>query len=58
VRQPVVEVAQLATNLLLDRLQGREESGSDHRLRAEIVYRASTGKAASTGGAGGGHTAR
>jgi len=46
VRQPVVEVAQLATDLLLDRLQGRDErSVSDHRLRAEIVCRASTGRA-------------
>ncbi len=44
VRQPVVEVAQLATELLLDRLQDRAEDTSDHRLRAEIVYRASTGK--------------
>jgi LacI family transcriptional regulator len=45
VRQPVVEVAELATDLLLDRLQGRVKDGSDHRLRAQIVYRASTGRA-------------
>jgi LacI family transcriptional regulator len=43
VRQPVAEVAQLATDVLLDRLQGREGNTSDHRLRAEIVCRASTG---------------
>lgn len=46
VRQPVVAVAQLATDLLLDRLQGRTEDGFDRQLFAEIVYRASTGRAA------------
>ena len=44
VRQPVAEVAQLATDVLLDRLQGRAEKSSDHRLRAKIVPRASTGR--------------
>jgi LacI family transcriptional regulator len=43
VRQPVFEVAQLATNMLLDRLQGRADETSDRQLRAEIVCRASTG---------------
>ncbi len=43
VRQPVVEVAKLATDLLLDLLQGRATRISDHRLPAEIVRRASTG---------------
>ena len=43
VRQPVVEVAQLATELLLDRLQGRTQDLPDHRLRATMVCRASTG---------------
>ena len=49
VRQPVVEIAKLATNLLLDRLQGRTKDLPDQQLRAEIVYRASTGRAAGTG---------
>jgi LacI family transcriptional regulator len=43
VRQPVMEVAQLATDVLLDCLQGRITKIADHRLRAEIVCRASTG---------------
>ena len=42
-RQPVAEVARLATEALLLRLQGRSASESDHRLQAELVYRASTG---------------
>jgi LacI family transcriptional regulator len=49
VRQPVVEVAKLATSLLLDRLQGRRKDLPDQRLHAEIVYRASTGRAVGTG---------
>jgi LacI family transcriptional regulator len=49
VRQPVVEVSQLATSLLLDRLQGGSEDLSDHLLRAEIVHRASTGPATQSG---------
>lgn len=49
VRQPVVEVAHLATGLLLDRLQGRAEDGADQQLRAEIVPRASTGRATGPG---------
>ena len=49
VRQPVVEIAKLATSLLLDRLQGRTKDFPDQQLRAEIVYRASTGRAAGTG---------
>ena len=34
VRQPVVQVAQVATDLLLDRLQDRSEELADQRLRA------------------------
>ncbi len=43
VRQPVVELAQLAAEVLLDRLQGRALEISDHQLRAEVVLRASIG---------------
>ena len=48
-RQPVVEVAKMATSLLLDRLQGRTKDFPDQQLRAEIVFRASTGRAAEAG---------
>ena len=48
VRQPISEVAQLATEVLLQRLEGESAEVVDHRLRADIVCRASTGKAAST----------
>ena len=42
VRQPIAEVARLATEQLLARLQGRPEESSHHCLRAELVLRAST----------------
>jgi len=42
VRQPISEVARLATDELMKRLQGRSQNGSHHRLRAELVLRAST----------------
>ncbi len=42
VRQPVQEVASLATELLLGRLQDAEESVRDYRLRSELVRREST----------------
>jgi LacI family transcriptional regulator len=42
VRQPIAEVARLATDELMKRLQGRSQNGSHHRLRAELVLRAST----------------
>jgi len=42
VRQPIAEVARLATEELMKRLQDRTEGGSHHRLRAELVLRAST----------------
>lgn len=42
VRQPIAEVARLATDELMKRLQGRSEGGSHHCLRAELVVRAST----------------
>ena len=43
VRQPITEVARLATDVLMQQLQGRSEGDSDHRLQAELVRRASTG---------------
>jgi LacI family transcriptional regulator len=43
VRQPIAEVARLATNVLMQQLQGRLEGAFDHRLQAELVRRASTG---------------
>ena len=42
VRQPIAEVARLATQELMKRLQGREDEDSHHRLQAELVLRAST----------------
>ncbi len=45
VRQPIAEVAELATSVLLQQLNGREKKDVVHRLRAEIVCRASTGRA-------------
>jgi LacI family transcriptional regulator len=42
VRQPITEVARLATEVLMKKLQGTLEDGSKHRLRAELVHRAST----------------
>ena len=41
--QPIAEVAQLATEVLMQRLQGRAEADTDHRLQAELVCRTSTG---------------
>jgi LacI family transcriptional regulator len=47
VRQPITEVARVATEVLLRQLRDRatQQHGSDRRLRAEIVRRASTGRA-------------
>jgi LacI family transcriptional regulator len=45
VRQPIAQVAEVATEVLLGRLQGRNEESTDHRLNAEIVRRESTGAA-------------
>lgn len=42
VRQPIAEVARLATEELMNLLQGRSETGPHHCLRAELVFRAST----------------
>ena len=42
VRQPITEVARLATDVLMRQLQRRSEAVSDHRLQAELVCRAST----------------
>jgi LacI family transcriptional regulator len=46
VHQPVVQVARLAADVLLDGLQGKAAEVSDSRLPAEIVRRKSTGPAA------------
>ena len=45
VRQPVAEVARLATEIVIDRLQGHPGASSDHRLQSLIVRRGSTGPA-------------
>lgn len=43
VRQPIAEVARLATEELMNQLHGRSEGGAHHYcLRAELVLRAST----------------
>lgn len=42
VRQPIAEVARLATEELMKLLQGGSEVGLQHCLRAELVFRAST----------------
>jgi LacI family transcriptional regulator len=42
VRQPITEVARLATEVLMHQLRGRSERVSDHRLKADLVCRAST----------------
>ena len=42
-RQPITEVARLATETLMRKMQDRLEGDSDHRLQAELVHRASTG---------------
>jgi len=44
VRQPITEVARLATDVLMQKLQGRLKGEFDHRLEAELVQRASTGR--------------
>ncbi len=46
VRQPIAEVARLATEELLKRLQGRSNGGPHHCLEAELVFRRSTSPAA------------
>jgi LacI family transcriptional regulator len=46
VHQPVVEVARLAADILLDGLQGKAAEVTDSRLPAGLVRRASTGPAA------------
>lgn len=43
VRQPIVEVARLATEVLMNLLRGQTDSISDRRLQAKLVCRASTG---------------
>lgn len=43
VRQPITDVARLATETLMDELQGRSEIKFDQRLQAELVVRSSTG---------------
>jgi LacI family transcriptional regulator len=42
VRQPIAEIARLATEELMKRLQGRSAGNCHHLLRAELVHRAST----------------
>jgi LacI family transcriptional regulator len=44
VRQPITRLARLATEVLLQWLQGPLEGDTAHRLQAELVIRASTGK--------------
>ncbi len=41
VRQPIRQVARLATEVLMQRLRGRSDDSPDHRLQAELVRRAS-----------------
>jgi LacI family transcriptional regulator len=48
VRQPIAEVARLATVELMKQLQGGSEGSSHHRLQAELVCRASTMRPAQT----------
>ena len=47
VRQPIAEVARLATEELIKRLNGRSEGDSHHCLEAELVLRASTARLSS-----------
>ena len=49
VRQPIVEVARLATEELVKRLQGRLNNGSHSCLQAELVLRASMDRPAVVG---------
>jgi len=44
VGQPIAEVARLATEELMNQLQGRSEGDSHHCLAAELVLRASTAR--------------
>jgi LacI family transcriptional regulator len=46
VRQPIAEVARLATEVLMKRLQGRSGGDSHYCLEAELVRRASTARPA------------
>jgi LacI family transcriptional regulator len=46
VRQPITEVARIATEVLVQTMQGRLEGETEQRLRAEVVRRASTGRPA------------
>ena len=41
-RQTGKEIARIATEVLMHKVQGRLEGGSEHRLQAELVHRAST----------------
>jgi LacI family transcriptional regulator len=52
-RQPITEVARLATECLLNRLQGKEMGGERHTLESRLVLRGSTGRVSgqSTGAA-------
>jgi LacI family transcriptional regulator len=43
--QPISQVAQIATEILLAQLQGRTQKVSNRRLQAQIIRRASTGPA-------------
>jgi LacI family transcriptional regulator len=45
VSQPVAQIAQIATEVLLEQLQGRTNEVTSHRIRAELVVRESTGQA-------------
>ncbi len=49
VRQPIAEVARLATEVLMERLQGRSDGGGNHCLPAELVRRASTASPGAVG---------
>ena len=48
-RQPIVEVARLATECLLNHLQGRKLETRTHTLESKLVLRESTGVCAATG---------
>jgi LacI family transcriptional regulator len=43
VRQPIVEVARLATEVLMGLLRGQRDGDADHQLQAKLVRRLSTG---------------
>jgi len=44
VRQPIADVARLATEVLMERLRNRPSGTPSHRLQAELVCRASTAR--------------